>query len=135
MLNAVTASFIRTIPLYSPIKSISFYSENSANSQEVINGNNVVVRAVADKELNVQTISFAGKTVGYDMACSGTDCFYDFKINAQNDFTPSAILKIDFYDNSGKELKSISLTNLPIRKIESVNPPKHKTPKLPFLII
>ena len=121
MLNAVTASFVRTIPLYSPIKSISFYSENSANSQEVINGGNVVIRAVADKELNVQTISFAGKTLEYDMACSGTDCFYDFKINAQNDFTPSAILKIDFYDNSSKELKSISLTNLPIRKIESTD--------------
>jgi hypothetical protein len=34
MLNAVKASFVRTIALYSPIKSISFYSENSTNSQE-----------------------------------------------------------------------------------------------------
>ncbi len=119
MLNAAKASFVKTIPLYLPIKSISFYSENSSNSQEVINGNNVVVKAAADKGLNIQTISFAGKILTYEMTCNATDCFYDFKINAQADFTPSAILKIDFYDNLGKELKSLSLSNLPIRKIDS----------------
>jgi uncharacterized protein (DUF1800 family) len=118
-LNSATASFIKTLSLYSPVEAISFYSDNLTNSQEVVNGNNIIVKAVTDKGIDVQAISFAEKILPYEVSCNSINCSYNFKINVQEDFTPTAVLKISFYDNSSKELKSLSLSNIPIKKIES----------------